>query len=251
MYPTGYPVVRNGAGLRKRLKQFQEHYDPGRRNPRMRNMMLVGHSMGGLLSNAQIRTSGDSMSGILFNKPIDKLDGLDAADREELKEFLNYTANPDVTRAVFVAAPHRGSNLAKGPLGALGERLIKFPFDVATAIANPRLGGVTDAGRAILAKRPDSIESLKPNAPGLTILLKQPVRRGVRYHSIIGNHKMKEPLAESSDTVVPYWSSHLDGAVSEKVVDAKHTTITHDLVAIEEVRRILYLHSGLRYPGSR
>lgn len=245
MYPTGYPVARNGAGLRKRLKQFQHHYDPNRRNPRMRNMILVGHSMGGLLSNAQIRTSGDSMTSILFNKPIDELEGFKVKEREELKELLIYKASPDITRAVFIAAPHRGSKLAKGPLGNLGVRLIKFPFDLLTAVANLQLRGVTDAGRAILAERPDSIKSLKPHSPGLMALLKQPVRRGVVYHSIIGNHKMKQPLAESSDTVVPYWSSHLDGAVSEKVVDADHNSITHDAITIEEMRRILYLHAGL------
>jgi hypothetical protein len=54
-------------------------------------------------------------------------------------------------------------------------------------------------------------------------------------------------LLESSDTVVPYTSAHLDEAVSEKVVHATHTSILSNPEAIEEMRRILYLHAGKRY----
>ena len=43
---------------------------------------------------------------------------------------------------------------------------------------------------------------------------------------------------------MPYWSSHLDGAASEKIVDASHTEVTHHPDAIAEVRRLLYLHIG-------
>ena len=58
-YPTGFPVSYTAAGLRRSLNEFQEHYDPERRNPIMRRMIIIGHSMGGILSNYQIRTTGD------------------------------------------------------------------------------------------------------------------------------------------------------------------------------------------------
>ena len=48
-------------------------------------------------------------------------------------------------------------------------------------------------------------------------------------------------------SVVVIGSVNLDIVASEKVVDAKHTTITPNLIAIEEMRRILYLHAGLKY----
>ena len=67
------------------------------------------------------------------------------------------------------------------------------------------------------------------------------------FSSIIGNHKMSEPLEESTDTVVDYWSSHLNDAASESVVDATHLDILRDDAAIEELRRLLYLHAGLKY----
>ena len=81
----------------------------------------------------------------------------------------------------------------------------------------------------------------------LSTTLQLPLGPGVRYHSIIGNHRMTEPLAESSDGFDEYWSSHLDAATSEKIVDATHTSILKDDAAIEELRRLLCLHAGLEY----
>jgi len=42
-----------------------------------------------------------------------------------------------------------------------------------------------------------------------------PIAPGVTYHSIMGD-RGKGNTPESSDGVVPYWSSHLGGAASEK-----------------------------------
>jgi hypothetical protein len=72
-YPTGFPLTYNTASLRERLREFQDYYDPGRSNLNMRNVLLVGHSMGGLLSSMQIRDSGDAISNKHFTVPIDEL----------------------------------------------------------------------------------------------------------------------------------------------------------------------------------
>jgi hypothetical protein len=62
-------------------------------------------------------------------------------------------------------------------------------------------------------------------------------------HSIIGNRELdKIPLNDSSDGVVPYWSSRLPGAVSERVVPAQHVTACQNPKTVEELRRILLLH---------
>jgi hypothetical protein len=44
-----------------------------------------------------------------------------------------------------------------------------------------------------------------------------------------------------SDGVVPYTSSHLEGAESELIVPAEHTAQAHPY-AVTEVKRILHLH---------
>ena len=67
-----------------------------------------------------------------------------------------------------------------------------------------------------------------------------PTAAGVPYHSIIGNKKTSG-VAGGSDGVVPYRSSHLEGAQSELIVKHGHNVQQHPL-AIEEVRRILLLH---------
>jgi hypothetical protein len=63
------------------------------------------------------------------------------------------------------------------------------------------------------------------------------------FHSIIGvaGHP-KAPLDKTSDLVVPYWSSHLDGARSEKIVPYPHTAMFVKPEATDEIQRILTLH---------
>ena len=48
-----------------------------------------------------------------------------------------------------------------------------------------------------------------------------------------------------TDGVVPYVSSHLDGAASELVVHSDHG-VTNDPAAMAEIRRILHLHLAER-----
>ncbi|MFK5923357.1 MAG: hypothetical protein QM496_14360 [Verrucomicrobiota bacterium] len=252
-YPTGFPIAYNSSGLRQHLENFQKFYDPGNTNPAMNNMIIVGHSMGGILSNAQIRSSEDTFTKAIFTKPIDEVDGLSESQRTMAKKRLIYQADPDITRAVFVAAPHRGSSIATHPIGNIIKKLIKFPVEILTGGEVFRVeelsADLTDYGRSVVDRGSSSINSLEPDNPMLRAVLDQPVKAGVKYHSIVGRAKAGDPLEESSDTVVPYPSAHLDGAVSEKVINAKHTGLTGHAEAIEELRRILYLHAGLPYPG--
>ena len=217
----------------------------------MRNMIFIGHSMGGILTNAQIRDSGDTITKLLFDRPIDQLGNVSPTQRQSILSITTYKANPDIARVIYLASPHRGSEMSTGRLGAIGRKLIKLPSKLIETQQLMQIDGLTDDGRRIINSRPDSIGNLNPDAPILKAILEQPVRRGVKIHSIIGNHKMTSPVEDSTDTVVPYRSAHLESAVSEKVVNAKHTTITHDPVAIEEVRRILYLHLGKPYKAPK
>jgi hypothetical protein len=60
----------------------------------------------------------------------------------------------------------------------------------------------------------------------------------------VGDRGKGGELDTSSDGVVEYWSSHLDGAASEHVVGTSHTGATGDSGTVDEIRRILYLHAG-------
>ena len=62
----------------------------------------------------------------------------------------------------------------------------------------------------------------------------------IPYHSIIGD-RGRGDTPNSSDGVVPYWSSHLDGAKSEKIVPSGHGA-DQNPQGIAEVVRILNEH---------
>jgi hypothetical protein len=89
---------------------------------------------------------------------------------------------------------------------------------------------------------PNSVSNLAPNAPYLQVLNKESIR--APYNSIIGNRGRPGPLADSSDGVVPYWSSHLDGAQSECIVPGPHGSCQLPQT-IAELDRILRLHLGI------
>ncbi len=84
------------------------------------------------------------------------------------------------------------------------------------------------------------IDNLDPENVELNMLEELPFSPSVRYHSIIGN-KDSANMPNGSDGIVPYNSSHLDGAESEIVVHSTHG-VQKTLPAIDEVRRILLLH---------
>jgi hypothetical protein len=71
----------------------------------------------------------------------------------------------------------------------------------------------------------------------------------VPYHSIIGD-RGRGDTPNSSDGVVPYWSSHLDGAQSEKIVPSGHGA-EHSPEAITEVLRILREQVASRRSGKQ
>jgi len=205
----------------------------------------------GIISNLQIRSSGDRIQALYLERPVEQLD-IPPDSREKLRKMLVFEPEPAVRRAIFIATPHRGSGLANSPIGALGRRLIQLPMDIFNAGLSltqlERLPELTPIGQRAAQVGPNSINSLRPDSEFLTTVLELPVAPRVSYHTIAGQVNQGKPVAEGTDKVVPYWSSHLDGAASEKIVDASHLTITRSISAIEEVRRLLYLHLGLPAP---
>jgi hypothetical protein len=68
-------------------------------------------------------------------------------------------------------------------------------------------------------------------------VIKLPITPSIPYHSIIGD-RGRGDTPNSSDGVVPYWSSHLPGAQSELIVNSDHGA-QYNPEAIREVERIL------------
>jgi len=246
-YPTGYSIPNNAATLRERLKALQETYDPGRRNPKMREMVVVGHSMGCNLTTFQIRDGGDSLWRKFANKDIDEL-GISEEERKTLHRRMDFKANPDIDRVVFLCGPHRGSPLSNSWLGRFGAKLIRAPFIVASSLTVNLGDDLTSLGQSVIDEPLSSINSLKAHSPILEGILEQPMPYRPTIHSIIGDRGKggggKGGGVESSDGVVPYWSSHLDGVATEQIIPASHTSATNHPENVRALRAILYTHLG-------
>ncbi|KHK01291.1 esterase/lipase family protein [Desulfovibrio sp. TomC] len=242
-YPTGNPMLFSASILRASLDEVRHVFDPAGNNPNFNAMVVVGHSMGGLLTKTLVLDSGDALWANVSKKKLDDLP-LAPDDRTVLQNALYFTHRPYVSRVVFISTPHRGSELALGVVGNIGRALISLPLNVlkplgavaAALVHTAHAGGnpVVEGGRL-----PTGIDSLSPKNPSLKTLVELPMT--VPYHSIIGNEK-KADVPGGTDGIVPYWSSHLDGAVSEKIVHSGHSAQDHPL-AIREVRRILLEHA--------
>jgi pimeloyl-ACP methyl ester carboxylesterase len=241
-YPTGLPVVYSSSILRKQLSEIYTQYDPNQENPYFNNLLLVGHSMGGLLSRTMMQDSGDVFWNAIFKEPIDTLPVSDE-DREFLRDLLFFEQNPDVKRVVFISTPHRGSDLADKWFTKIGSGMINLPGTITAATGD--LMSIGQENFAVdtseyLKHAPNALDNLSPSSVFTTATNKIPLAEEVPYHTIYGIRK-GEPGPGSSDGVVPYWSSHLDITVSDMPVPSGHSAHVHP-IAIAEVKRILRLH---------
>jgi len=225
-YATGNPVVFSAMRCREELAKAQTVY------PMPNGFIMVGHSMGGLVSRLQSVDTGRALWDANFGSNGKALDTKLPSDHL-IKRALLVQANPQVKRLVFICVPHRGSELATGTIGQIAMKLVTLPASI--------LGAVEDTVGAALVlasgKRtlPNGITSLSPKNPTLIALDKISIR--APYHSIIGD-RGKGNTPKSTDGVVPYWSSHLDNAQSELIVPGPHSS--YELQeSINELNRIL------------
>ena len=172
-------------------------------------------------------------------------DAQKARVRERLEPYFKFEPMPQITRAVFLAAPHRGTPVAQWKLARWIANLIRLPITLlkdAAAITEAMQG--KDATTGTPTKLPNSIDNLSDADPFIKASSTLPISSRVHYHTIVGIYKPKDKtLLESDDGVVPYSSSHLDGADSELAVPSWHN-VQETPQAIIELRRILRLHAS-------
>jgi pimeloyl-ACP methyl ester carboxylesterase len=242
VYPTGVPVPIAASYLRDALRDAQQQFDPQGTNPAFGRMVLLGHSMGGLLSHAMAVDSGNRFWEINSDRPFHQIIGPPEV-LAELRRYTFFEPLPFVQRVVFLATPHRGSEYARRPVGRLGSSLISEPDHYSALLSRLVKDNSGDLDPRQFRRLPTSIETLEVDSPVLLALLRMEPRPGVVFHSIIGANR-PGPLATTTDGVVTYRSSHLDGVASELVVRSDHS-VQKDPEAILEVRRILLEHIGV------
>ena len=237
-YDTGNPITYSADVLRLSLRAIMDQLDPNGDDAALRQMVIIGHSQGGLLAKMTAIDSGTRLWDTVSRRPLDDLILRDAT-REQLRRTLFLQPLPFVRRIIFIATPHRGSYEAGSWIAQQIAGFASLPkgfVDVMKDLVTGNPGVVTLS----LGGLPRSINDMTPGNSFVQALASTPVAPGVPTHSIIavsGDH----PLAEDDDGIVKYESAHLDDVVSEVVIRSGHSVQGHPL-AIAEVRRILYLH---------
>lgn len=240
-YPTGYPYPLMAAVLRDKMDAINAYY------PDHKPIVVIGHSMGGMIARILMTDSGMNIWNAFFDTPPDKTP-LSPKAKAILTKTLIFKHRPEISRVIFCSASLRGAYLATGFLGRLGESIIGAPPDLTSIgkelamLSKPRA-----ADGEKLKRAPNSIDALDPSNRFVTTIDKIPLTKGIPYHSIIadrgkGGH-LDKTQPQSSDGIVPYWSSHLDGAVSEVIVPSDHWS-NRSPGGIAEVRRILVKYVG-------
>jgi len=242
MYDSGNPIAYSAMLLRRALRDAVARFDPDGRDACLRDMVVIGHSQGGLLTKMTAIDSGSRFWDNVGGMPLDQLRISDQS-RALIEEILFVKPLPFVDRVVFIATPHRGSYLAGSDLvRRLAGKLISMPHDL-VVVSTDMLAIRDPANRMMgLERFPTSIDNMSPGNPFIKTLSSIPLAPGVQAHSIIPV-KGDGPLEDEVDGVVAYPSAHIDGVESERVVRHSSHSTQSSPETVDEVRRILLLQA--------
>jgi pimeloyl-ACP methyl ester carboxylesterase len=236
-YPSGYPYPYSALILRQELDAIEKRFPLGRK------MVLVGHSMGGCISRTLVTDTGNKLWIEAFGKPPEQTE-MPAASKKLLEEALIFKHRPEIGRVIFMSTPHRGSDMASQWLGRIGSMLVRTPSRLLQVGSVIRANITADPAALQLKRLPNSVDTLAPNNRFVVAINNIPITPGIPYHTIVGD-RGRGDTPNSSDSVVAYWSSHLGGAASERIVPSNHSSPLNP-EAIAEVHRILKLNAQSR-----
>ncbi|OEY94995.1 alpha/beta hydrolase [Acinetobacter proteolyticus] len=239
-YSTNMPILESRAQIYALLKQAFAMHDP--KDAAMSDAVLIGHSMGGIISRL-IMGQGDI-----------RQQAVEAINNDKAHDFIfspavskRFIFRPidQINRIIFIATPHKGTAYADRWFTLALRKVIHLP----SKFLNAAEVAVTEK-KIDLQQMKNSLGSgIIENGPSdLSYQSKfmkmsqdiQPIK-GLAYHSIMGNITQNQDPNKMTDGIVPYTSSHLEGALSEKIIQGGHS-IQEKPEAILELRRILKLH---------
>ena len=239
-YPTNMPIALNHAMIRRALGDTLAHFDPSGQAPASSDLVLVGHSMGGVIARLMVSSTDQSLVQLAADRS-----RLTPQQIKRIDPMLRFEPFPNVSSAIFIAAPHRGTSVAGGRLGRWMAGFIRFPITVLEELAHTLTPNAAASSRESLATIPNSVNNLDENDPFVRTAAGFPISSQVRYHSIVAQANSEVALDDSDDGLVPYRSAHLPGAQSEKVIISGHS-VQQSAAAILEIQRILREDMALR-----
>lgn len=243
-YPTGQPFWTSAAQLRIELARLRETVDPEHKEPALDQIVLVGHSMGGLISRLQVQSSGEKIWNKISRAPFDEIE-FDEETRNDVRSWFFFDANPSVKRVITIAAPFKGSKFANNFTQWIAERAIAAPQKITrvlNALTSKEFENIDDP---TLLQTTTSVDSLSPACPIFAALDECETPSDVAMNNIVGvlpalaNRKINP---KKTDGVVDFKSSHRDDVESEREVPAGHMHVHTHPAAILEVKEILSRH---------
>lgn len=244
-YATNLPMLENRYQIQKLIETAFDQFDPNHSHKASHNATIIGHSMGAVIGRLML--SDDNLNISLENlDKFDKrlLDGLDKDARNAFDDRSKLSALPQVDTAVFVSAPFRGTDYADRWFTRGLRRVIRLPVGLTQAV-NDAFKSDTDANFIGTLFLQNGASQLSNKSDFMRLTQNVSINKAVRYHSIMANNTgdtadINSAISQHiSDGIVPYASSHLDGAVSEIIIDGGHG-IHENPKTVLHLRQILH-----------
>lgn len=235
LYPTGQPFWHAAGDLRKDLNHLRGVFDPARRHAPMDNMVVIGHSMGGLMARMLTEDSGDRFWNSVSRVPLNQTP-ISAEHRARLRQIYYFRPHPSVSRVVTIATPFRGSGYSNRVTRWFAKNVISLP----TRTLNTMSALFRVQGDSLRLGQPTSFDGLHPDSPILRAIECSPRRPGVAFHNIVAvkDHRARQ----ATDGVVDFPSAHRDDVLSELLVESGHSEVQQSPYTVSEVFRILMRH---------
>lgn len=237
VYTSNKIIAMSAAELRNALTLQLAELDPNSIDGALQQMVVVGHSQGGLLTKYTAVDTSEKLVQALTGKTLESLD-ISAKNKQEIRQLLILKPLPFVKKVIFLSTPHRGSYLSQGWNRNLFRHLVSLPAKLVQTSMD-MYEYMTDDVRRVLGGKViiTSADGMSPENPVIQALAEIPLAPGIEGHSIIAVQGDGDPKL-GDDGVVEYKSAHLEGMASELIVPSDHSSQLNPL-AIDEVRRIL------------
>lgn len=239
-YSTNMPILESRFQLYALLKQAFGALNPN--DPADKDAVLIGHSMGGIISRLLVSNADISQSALSMMSPYQQAK---LKKHPIVSERLKIQPITNFDRAVFMSSPNRGTDFADLWFTRAARKIIKLPGAFLGAVTDTITNQDIDAkdiltriDKGLIQNGPSDL-SHKSKFMALTEDINPP--KGFVFHSIIGNKTNSKDPDVMTDGIVPYKSAHLDGATSEVIIKGGHS-IQETPEAVLELRRILRQH---------
>ncbi len=239
-YSTNMPILESRFQIYALLKQAFSTVKP--KDAAAKDAVLVGHSMGGIISRLLVSDADISKQALAMmnNRQQTRL-----RKHPVIGERLKMQPIANFDRAIFLAAPHRGTDYADRWFTLAARKIIRLPATFLTTLADTLTSDDVDLKDFVKTLTNDVIQNgpsdLSKKSKFMELTANIPPEKGLVFHSIMGNITKSNDPNVITDGIVPYKSAHLDGAVSEKIIHGGHS-IQETPEAILELRRILRQH---------